>query len=108
MFPYATSIHHDISPHHGGFLLHKGGSDIPIPRSPAHGSIAITSSEELHAQLAWHATFAIGLPTPGFAEEQEEAAEEAAEEGGGEKRHSADVAMLSGRGNMTSSRPMAR
>ena len=101
-----------ISPPIMGDLSCTGGSDIPIPRSPAHGGIANTSSEELHAQLAWHATFAIGLPTPGFAEEQEEAAEEGGvmgeEEGGGEKGHSTDVATLSGRGNMTSSRPMAR
>ena len=73
MFPHATCIHHDNYPHPGGFFPGAGGSDIPIPRTPAQGGLANTSSEELqNTPLGRPLAFEIPLPAPCFAEEEKD------------------------------------
>ena len=57
----------------GDFLLAQRGSDIPIPKTPAQGSLANTSSEEpQNTPLGRHIAFEIPSPAPCFAEEEEE------------------------------------
>ena len=65
----------------GDFFPGAGGSDIPIPRTPAQGGLANTSSEELqNTPLGRHLAIGIPLPAPCFAQEEEEETEEEEEE----------------------------
>ena len=66
----------------GDFLLAQRGSDIPIPRTPAQGRLANTSSEEpQNTPLGRHIAFEIPSPAPCFAEGEEE--EDGDDENGG-------------------------
>ena len=67
----------------GDFLLAPRGSDIPIPRTPAQGGLANTSSEEpQNTPLGRHIAFEIPSPAPCFAEGEEEE-EDGDDENGG-------------------------
>ena len=67
----------------GDFLLAQRGSDIPIPRTPAQGGLANTSSEEpQNTPLGRHIAFEIPSPAPCFAEGKEEE-EDGDDENGG-------------------------
>ena len=82
MRPHATCIHHDNNPHHGGFSPGAKGSDIPIPRTPAQGGLANTSSEEpQNTPHGQHIAFEIPSPAPCFAEGEDEEEEEEEEDG---------------------------
>ena len=67
----------------GNILLAQRGSDIPIPRTPAQGGLANTSSEEpQNTPLGRHIAFEIPSPAPCFAEGEEEEEDGDDEDGG--------------------------
>ena len=88
-YPHAPCVHMPhasimiTTPIMGDFLLAQRGSDIPIPRTPAQGGLANTSSEEpQNTPLGRHIAFEIPSPAPCFAEGEEEE-EDGDDENGG-------------------------
>ena len=88
-YPHAPCVHMPhasimiTTPIMGDFLLAQRGSDIPIPRTPAQGGLANTSSEEpRNTPLGRHIAFEIPSPAPCFAEGEEEE-EDGDDENGG-------------------------